>query len=425
MTANQIDFNGYFLSTQQFTGEIICTGNEIISGRVADFNARYAAARLHEAGLTVQSITFLGDNTFQFEDTLARGLSRSRFIIITGGLGPTEDDITAAAAASLLQLPLHQDEFLLQRLKECFKKRGLPWEDRFARLALVPQGACILDPEAAACGFYLKHQDTLLYFLPGVPREMQLLFNNYVLPRLLQIAAGSAVVCQRTLRFFGLHETELQRLSQKVCRLRADLCVGYYPNFPENHLTLTVRGPNSKALEAALDEVTKDLAAQAGDAYLGAVSLEENVGQLLQARKLTLAVAESCSGGLICHRITNVPGSSDYFLGGLVTYSNQAKIDFLKVPSETLQIYGAVSVPTAEAMALGAAAQLHADVALAVTGIAGPSGGSPEKPVGTVYLGLATSQGVKSRHCLFHGSREEIKILTAQTALDWLRLELQ
>ncbi len=413
------------MNTQNFSGEIICTGNEIISGRVADLNARYAAARLHEAGLTVQCLTFLGDNALQFQDTLARALGRSRFVIITGGLGPTEDDITAAAAAAVLQVPLHQDQSLLQRLRECFKARGLPWEDRFARLALVPQGACILDPEATACGFYLKHQESLLYFLPGVPREMRSLFDRYVLPPLLQIAAGGDAVCQRTLRFFGLHETELEHLLQRVCRLQENFCVGYYPNFPENHLTLTVRGPNSGYLEAALDEVTQNLAAQAGDAFLGAASLEESVGKLLRARQLTLAVAESCSGGLICHRLTNVPGSSDYFLGGLVTYSNQAKIDLLQVPAATLQVHGAVSAPTAAAMASGAAAQFHADLAIAVTGIAGPTGGSPEKPVGTVYLGLATPQGTKTRHCLFHGSREEIKILTAQTALDWLRLEVQ
>ena len=178
------------MNTQNFSGEIICTGNEIISGRVADLNARYAAARLHEAGLTVRSLTFLGDNAPEFQDTLARALGRSRFIIITGGLGPTEDDITAAAAAAVLQVPLHQDQSLLQRLRECFKARGLTWEDRFARLALVPQGACILDPEATACGFYVKHRETLLYFLPGVPREMRLLFDKYVLPPLLQVAAG-------------------------------------------------------------------------------------------------------------------------------------------------------------------------------------------------------------------------------------------
>jgi nicotinamide-nucleotide amidase len=415
----------FSLNNHAFTCEIICTGNEIISGRVADENARYAAARLHEAGLTVQAITFLGDNAPLLQDTLARGLSRSRFVIVTGGLGPTEDDITAEAAASVLHLPLHQDESLLQRLRECFEQRGLPWEDRFARLALIPHGACILDPQATACGFFLQHQGTWLYFLPGVPREMRLLFDNYVLPSLLQVAAGGEAVCQRTLRFFGLHETELETLIHGLCRFHEGLCVGYYPNFPENHLTLTVRGPGSQVLEATLDEVTRDLATQTGDAYLGTTTLEENVGQLLRARQLTLAVAESCSGGLICHRLTNVPGSSDYFLGGLVTYSNQAKIDLLQVPATTLQAHGAVSAPTAQAMAQGAAARFHADLALAVTGIAGPTGGSPEKPVGTVFMGLASPHGVQTRHCLFYGSREEIKILTAQTALDWLRLELQ
>jgi nicotinamide-nucleotide amidase len=415
----------FSLSANEFTGEIICTGNEIISGRIADVNARYAAARLHEAGLTVQSITFLGDNAPQFQETLARGLSRSRFMLVTGGLGPTEDDITATATASVLQLPLHQDEYLLQRLRECFKQRGLTWEDRFARLALVPRGACILDPQATACGFYLKHQGTWLYFLPGVPREMQLLFDTYVLPPLLHAAAGGEAVCQRTLRFFGLHETELENLLHELGQLHEGLCVGYYPNFPENHLTLTVCGSNSQTLEATLDEVTRDLAVQAGDAYLGAATLEENVGQLLRARHLTLAVAESCSGGLICHRLTNVPGSSDYFQGGVVTYSNQSKIDLLEVPSDILQEHGAVSAPTARAMAMGVAARLRADLAVAVTGIAGPTGGLPEKPVGTVFIGLASPQGVKTRHCLFYGSREEIKILTAQTALDWLRLELQ
>jgi nicotinamide-nucleotide amidase len=414
------------VSANDFIGEIICTGNEIISGRIADINARYAAARLHQAGLCVQSLTFLGDAAALLQETLVRGLARSRFIIITGGLGPTADDITVETAAAVLHLPLRQDEYLLQRLRECFKARGLAWEDRFACLALVPQGACILDPQGTACGFYLKHRDTWLYFLPGVPREMQLLFDKYVLPPLLQVAAGGQAVCQRTLRFFGLHETELENLLHRVCQIHQGLSVGYYPNFPENHLTITVRGPRSQTVQATLDRVTGELMAQAGDACLGPVdeTLEQCVGQLLRTRRLTLAVAESCSGGLICHRLTNVPGSSDYFQGGMITYSNQAKMELLHVPSEILQTHGAVSAPTARAMAQGVARQFKAAVGVAVTGIAGPTGGSPEKPVGTVFLGLATPQGVKTRHCLFSGSREEIKILTAQTALDWLRLEL-
>ncbi|WP_449244220.1 competence/damage-inducible protein A [Desulfobacca acetoxidans] len=415
------------MSTADFLGEIITTGNELLSGRIADANARYAAVRLHAAGLKVQVITILGDAAPLFQDTLSRGLSRSRFIIVTGGLGPTEDDITAAAAAEVLHLPLRQDEYLLARLRECFRLRGLPWEERFARLALVPQGACILDPNGAACGFYLNHQGARLYFLPGVPREMRLLFDNYVLPALLLAAAGGEAVCERTLRFFGLHETELEDLFQNLAQDHQGVSVGYYPNFPENHLTLTVRGPKSEALEKKLEAVAQELAAQAGDAFLGGSddTLEEILGRQLRVRQLTLAVAESCSGGLICHRLTNIPGSSDYFQGGVVTYSNRAKVNLLHVPESTLHTHGAVSGPTAAAMAVGVRDVFGVSYSLAVTGIAGPTGGSPQKPVGTVYLGLAGPQGVKTRHCLFQGSREEIKILTAQTALDWLRRELQ
>ena len=413
------------VADRDFRGEIICSGDELISGRVADVNARYAAARLHESGLLVQSITFLGDAAPLLQETLKRSVERSRFVIVTGGLGPTADDITAEAAAAALGRPLYEDEYVLRRVRECLGQRGLAWEDRFARLALVPRGACILDPDGAACGFSLCHGQTQFYFLPGVPREMRLLFDRYVLPSLLQATAGRQAVCQRTLRFFGLHETALETVMDEICQQHEGLCVGFYPNFPENHLTLTLRGQDSETLEAALDTVTQALAAQAGDAYIGAAALEENVGQALRQRGLSLAVAESCSGGLICHRITNVAGSSDYFLGGLVAYSNQAKIDFLGVPAALLATHGAVSAPTAAAMAQGAAARFRADLAVAVTGIAGPAGGTPEKPVGTVFLGLATPEGVQTRHCRFFGSREEIKILTAETALDWLRLEVQ
>lgn len=413
------------VKAQSLQGEIICSGDELISGRVADVNARYAAARLHEAGLLVQCITFLGDAAPLLQETLVRAVARSHFVIITGGLGPTADDITVEVAAAALGLPLYQDDYVLRRLRECLEKRGLAWEERFARLALVPQGACILDPDGAACGFFLRQNGTLLYFLPGVPREMRLLFDRYVLPPLLQVAAGGEAVCQRTLRFFGLHETALETVAQDLCEQHQGLYVGYYPNFPETHLSLTLRGGDAQELEATMDALTHDLAAQAGEAYLGAAELEENVGQLLRRHQLSLAVAESCSGGLICHRLTNVAGSSDYFLGGIVAYSNQAKMDFLDVPAVTLETQGAVSAPTAQAMALGAASRFRADLAVAVTGIAGPTGGTPDKPVGTVFMGLATPQGVKTRHCRFFGSREEIKILTAETALDWLRLEIQ
>jgi len=408
-------------------GEIITTGTELITGRVGDFNARYAARRLHEAGLEVQSITMLGDRAPLLQTLLAQALARPQFIIITGGLGPTDDDITVAAAAQALNLRLFEDEALLARIRRCLGERGLPWEERYARLAVIPEGATVLDPGASACGFSLKYQDAWLFFLPGVPREMRVLFDSFVLPFLVGFAGGGKYMRQRTLRLFGISETQLQETVNKLADWQQEVCVGLYPNFPENHLTLTLRGSDPQALEDDLDRLTSALGREVGEVLLGpeAVSLEEMVGRKLRQQGLTLAVAESCTGGLICHRLTNVPGSSDYFLGGVVTYGNRAKLDLLRVPGETLDREGAVSAATARAMALGVKEIFHAPLGLAVTGIAGPSGGSPEKPVGTVWIGLATAAGVETKHFHFHGAREEIKALSAQTALDWLRRELK
>ncbi|MEW6660281.1 MAG: competence/damage-inducible protein A [Thermodesulfobacteriota bacterium] len=408
-------------------GEIITTGTELITGRVGDFNGRYAARRLHEAGIEIQSITMLGDRAPLLQTLLAQALSRSQFIIITGGLGPTDDDITVAAAAQALNLRLFEDEALLARIRRCLGERGLPWEDRYARLAVIPEGATVLDPGGSACGFSLRHQEAWLFFLPGVPREMRVLFDSFVLPFLAGFAGGGKYMRQRTLRLFGISETQLQESVNKLGDWQEGVCVGLYPNFPENHLTLTLRGSDPQALEDDLDRLTAALGREVGEVLLGpeAVSLEEIVGRKLREQGLTLAVAESCTGGLICHRLTNVPGSSDYFQGGVVTYGNQAKLDLLRVPGATLEKEGAVSAATARAMALGVKEIFHTPLGLAVTGIAGPSGGTAAKPVGTVHLGLATPAGVETRHCHFHGSREEIKALTAQTALDWLRRALK
>jgi nicotinamide-nucleotide amidase len=404
-------------------GEIITTGTELVTGRVGDFNARYAARRLHEVGLTVQRITILGDRAPLLQEALQQSLYRSRFIIITGGLGPTEDDITVAAAAQALGLKLLQDKALLSRIRRCLDEQQIPWEERYAKLAVIPEGSLVLDPGGAACGFALKHLGVRLFFLPGVPREMRQLFDAFVLPSLVEWAGGGESVAQRTLRLFGISETHLQQVVSRLPDFRQGVTVGFYPNFPENHLTLTVRGQDDGALEETLNRLTEAIAREVGDALLGTeeTTLEEMVGRLLQENGLTLAVAESLTGGLIGHRLTNVPGSSDYFLGGVVSYSNEAKMDLLRVPAEVMAESGAVSAEAARAMARGVKEVFHAALGLAVTGIAGPSGGSAEKPVGTVYFALATPQGENVWHYLFHGNREEIKILSAQTALDRLR----
>jgi nicotinamide-nucleotide amidase len=409
-------------------GEIITTGDELLTGRIGDFNARYAARRLHEAGLMVQRLTILGDHSPLFQDLLAEALARSQFIIITGGLGPTEDDITVAAAAQALNLRLLCDEVLLERIRRCLGERQIPWDERYARLALIPEGAQVLDPGGMACGFALKHGGTRLFFLPGVPKEMRLLFDALVLPALVESAGGGERLAQRTLRLFGISEARLQQVVSHLPDFQPGVVTaGFYPNFPETHLTLTMRGRDRQALEETLDRLTSALAREVGDVLLGSdlISMEGLVGRYLQKNSLTLAVAESCTGGLIGHRLTEVPGASEYFLGGVVSYSNDAKCDLLRVPAAVLARHGAVSPETARDMARGVREVFHAAIGLAVTGIAGPSGGSLEKPVGTVYIGLATDTGEDVWHYQFHGNRAEIKTLTAETALDRLRRELK
>jgi nicotinamide-nucleotide amidase len=406
-------------------GEIIATGTELVTGQTADQNARYAARRLHEVSLPVTAITMVGDDAAVLREVLALALTRSHFVLVTGGLGPTEDDMTLPAAAAEFRLKLVQDQDTVKRIQHFLQKRGRSWNERYGRLAMIPEGATLLDPGRGACGFSLKHRDTWFFFLPGVPHEMQSLFDTVVLPALISLAGAGEIITQRTLRLFGISEVELQNVISEL-EPAPDVAVGYYPNFPETHLTLTARGGDQKTAEAVLDRLIRALAQKVGEVLLGPEdgTMEELVGLRLRETGFSLAVAESCTGGLICHRLTNVPGASDYFTGGAVTYSNQAKVDLLKVPEGILQSRGAVSAETALAMAVGAREVFHADIGLSVTGIAGPTGGTPEKPVGTVYIGLATPQGVEARHHLFHGSREQIKALTAQTALNWLRQEL-
>ncbi len=407
-------------------GEIILTGTELITGQVAEVNARYAARRLHESGLVVQCITTLGDGAPLFGELLHRALGRSRFIIVTGGLGPTDDDLTVAQAAAALHLKLVQDAAMVGRIKRRLEARGFVWEPGCGKMAMIPVGATVLDTGRAACGFSLKHQDVWLFFLPGVPGEMHRLFESGVLPVLLGLVDRPVQVVQRYLRVFGKMEVEVQQAVTAVENDVAGLEVGYYPNFPEVHLSLTARGPERALIEERLERGVSALSRELGDVLMGldGAPLEEVVGRLLRLQGKTLAAAESCSGGLICHRLTNISGSSDFFQGGVVTYSNQAKMDLLAVPPATLEQHGAVSPDTARAMAQGVQKLFHADYGLAVTGIAGPTGGSPEKPVGLVYMGLATPGGVETRRHQFPGDREMVKVLTAETALDWLRLEM-
>ena len=412
--------------SESMHGEIITTGTELITGQVADGNAGYIFRRLHEAGLPAARLTTVGDETQQIREVLEQGMARSQFMIITGGLGPTEDDVTLPAAALALDRRLMIHEGLLARIKRCLGERRIPWDQRYARLALIPEGAQLLDTGGMVCGFAVTHRDVRLFFLPGVPHEMRRLLEDFVLPALEAWAGPREVWVRRTLRLFGMTEAQLQGVISRLPEFQELVTVGFYPNFPETLLSLRMKGPDRARLEAILDSLTSMLGEAVGEALLGpeTVTLEELVGQLLRARGLSLAVAESCTGGLIGHRLTNVPGSSDYFLGGVVSYSNAAKHDLLRVPADVLAQQGAVSAETARDMARGVRDTFHAAMGLAVTGIAGPGGGSLEKPVGTVYIALATEAGDDGWHYEFCGNRDEIKTLTAETALDRLRRKL-
>jgi nicotinamide-nucleotide amidase len=315
---------------------------------------------------------------------------------------------------------------MLARMRRRLAERGLPWEPQYGKMALMPAGATLLDTGRSACGFSLKYQDVWLFFLPGVPREMRFLFESAVLPVLTAMAGDTGHLVQRSLRIFGKMELEVQQAVHSLQEDLEGLDIGFYPNFPEIHLSLTARGPDGAKLKANLDRFVEALSREVGEVLLGVdgAPLEEVVGRLLRGQGQTLAVAESCSGGLICHRLTNISGSSNYFQGGVVTYSNQAKMDLLAVAADALGREGAVSSETAAAMAQGVRELFHADFGLAVTGIAGPTGETPEKPVGLVFMGLATPSEVETREHHFPGDRDMVKTLTAENALDWLRRRL-
>ena len=403
-------------------GEIICIGDELISGRVSDKNAAYASSRLNPLGLAIGAVSFIGDDPACIGDTLKRALSRADFVLVTGGLGVTDDDLTAQAAAEAFGLPLAESRRMIRNLRTFWSARGkdLPREAR--KMACLPEGADILCADCA--GFKLTAPGGVpVFFLPGVPSETRRLVDEQVVPVLLGLLpeGGGDKPVSRELSVFGLGESEIQKRLDNA--LPAGVSLGYYPVFPEEKLYLSARGADRQKTEALLDEALAEIEKRLGGHVVasGGEDLETAVVRLLTEKGLTLALAESCTGGLIGHRITGAPGASEVFLRGLVVYSNQAKQELLGVRDETLEKHGAVSAECAAEMAKGALKSAGAGVAVSVTGIAGPGGGTPEKPVGTVFIGLAHGKDVKTAGHRFFGDRNRVKAQSAETALFWLR----
>ncbi|MDR3088690.1 MAG: CinA family nicotinamide mononucleotide deamidase-related protein [Desulfobulbaceae bacterium] len=424
--------------------EIIAIGDELTSGRIINTTSSFAARRLFEAGFDIYAIHTIGDTPRLIGEAVRRALTHVDAVIVTGGLGATDDDLTTEAISNALGRPTAVNEEMLAAIRHHLRERseqgaaGLPIRqtgaDHLEKLARLPRGAEALNPWGKMSGYRLVHNGKPIYFLPGIPSQMRRLLIDYVLPGLATWSDGqTSMIRQRLFRIFGLPEIEVNRRIAALA-LPKTARLGYYPVFPDVHLNLVVRSmdgveglPATKqAGDAAFTGAVAMIEETLGEAIYGhnQETLSAVVGRRLLGKKLTLATAESCTGGMIGEWLTSTPGSSAWYLGGVISYANQVKEGALAVSKEMLASHGAVSAEVAEAMAAGVRRLCRADLAISVTGIAGPDGGSDEKPVGTVYIGLADEQGTHAERFLFDGGRRQIREISAQTALNIVRKRL-
>ena len=404
-------------------GEIIAIGNELLKGVAQDTNIFFLAQKLTQNGFHVQYASMIPDDEGIISEYLNRSLKRSQFVIVTGGLGPTTDDKTTSAVARTFHLPLKRDPVSWGLLKDYAQKYGFVVDGIISRMAKLPEGAVKLDKETPKAGFFFEREGIPLYFLPGVPDETRHLFSEVVLKDLCDFFPTRRKSLSRLIKIFGLRESEIEKRLHGVMHKNPETAISFLPRFPENHLHISVREEEIQKAREKLKKIESHIAKCLGKYIIGFDddTLEGVVGKLLCEEHSTVSVAESCTGGFIGHRFTNVSGSSEYFSRGIVAYSNEAKKEHLKIKNELLLKHGAVSEQVAKAMAEGIRKISNTTYGLATTGIAGPTGGTSEKPVGTVFIGLAAPEKTFVNHYLFHGSRMDIKILTSETALDILR----
>lgn len=413
-------------------GEIIAIGDELTSGRILNLTSNFAAHNLFAMGHEIVAMETIGDSPELIGFALKKALGRADFVIVTGGLGPTSDDLTNEAVSSALGRPATFHPEILQKIKHYLaRSKNQPAEgsgvENLQKLAWLPAGAEVLKPEATMAGYLLIYEKKPIFFLPGVPHEMKELLVDCVLPRLNHWKGQEPRhVRQQLYRIFGLPETEVNELVKDIENDNSLVRLGYYPVFPDVHLSLTALG-TSREERDALFEIFDRRVQEALGVYIygcGEQTMASVVGEQLRRTGLSLALAESCTGGLVSHYITTVAGSSAYFLGGITAYSNQLKAELLGVEPAILKQYGAVSRETAEAMASGIRHRTRADLGVSITGIAGPAGGTKEKPVGMVCFGLDYQGDCQKFIKYFNGDRHGIQIQAAQMALDLLRRRL-
>ncbi|HMO80469.1 MAG TPA: competence/damage-inducible protein A [Pyrinomonadaceae bacterium] len=408
------------------SAEIIAIGSELLTPEKTDTNGLWLTEKLNEFGIEVMLKTIVGDDEPRLLEVIKDALKRSDVVITTGGLGPTEDDITRQVSAKALGRELIYNEGLEAELRRRFQMMGREMPEINKRQAWVIEGAeVIANPNGSAPGIYFGSNECILVNLPGPPREMKPMFEQAVLPRLSE-RAGEIIVKRRILRVSGMGESAVDAVASPIYKTYENVRTAILFNKTEVEIHLYARYATEADADAVLAELSERLSSALGVAVFTTTgeTMEEVVGRMLRERGETLSLAESCTGGLVSRRITEVPGSSEYFSEGAVTYSNEAKVRTLDVPEETLAAYGAVSAETAEAMAKGIRARAGTDHAVSITGIAGPGGGTEEKPVGTVFIGYAGPHGVRSIRLVLPGDRYLIRWRTSQAALDHLRRQM-
>ncbi|MBN1882061.1 MAG: competence/damage-inducible protein A [Deltaproteobacteria bacterium] len=415
-------------------GEIVTIGNELLTGLVTDTNAAHIARELFAVGIDTAFLTTVGDIEEDIADALIRASGRARAVVVTGGLGPTPDDITSRAASRAFGKSQVLDPDAFEHIKARYLKRNMPIGPTAERQALVPRGARIIEnPVGSAPGFMVEYQEALFFFIPGVPEEMAVITAQGVVPIIREKLTGHISSARKILKIFGLTETQVYERVRPVLSELGSVSVGFLPVYPENRISLISRSEVSPADAFDALDAAERLIRERLDEYIFGEnddSLEQIVGRLLGRAGMTIAVAESCTGGLLSQRITSIPGSSDYFIRGVVSYSNEAKSRYLGVEPGLIEDHGAVSDEVARAMATGvregAAGGDPVDIGVAITGIAGPTGGSEQKPVGTVFVALAHEDGgcktvTECKRYQFMGDRDRVRMISSQVVLEWVR----
>ena len=410
---------------------IIAVGSELLTPFRVDTNSLFITERLNTVGFDVRLKTVVGDNVEELSALLRQALTWADLVVLTGGLGPTADDITRDAVASVLGLPFDEDEATLARIRERFTRRGMVMQEINRRQAMVPRGATLLEnPNGTAPGLWIAHEKTAIVLLPGPPREMKPMFEAVLRDRVAHLSGGAGLF-RRVLKITGRPESEVDARAEPIygpwTKQEVPISTTILAVLGQIELHLTASAASAEAADRVLGPAVRELQHTLGDDVysVDGSALEEVVGAALRDRGLKVAVAESCTGGLLTSRLTDVPGSSAYVERSEVCYSNQAKIDSLGVPAALIDQHGAVSEPVARAMAEGIRAKAGTAVGIGVTGIAGPGGGTPDKPVGTVAIAVLAGADARVRTFQFVGAREMVKFQSAQAALNMLRLMLK